>query len=86
MALHRREGGPIERPTMWPRFDDALVGGGICGEHGGMEERRVVDVAGLAEWLPAEAQDRGLIDDAIDDGHRLGGRGKELPPLPEREV
>ena len=36
-------------------------------------ERRAVDVAGLAIGLAGEAQDRGVVDEAIGDGHRLRG-------------
>jgi hypothetical protein len=49
-------------------------------------ERRAVDVAGLTVRLTGEAQDRGVVDEPIGDGHRLGGRREKLGPLLEREI
>jgi hypothetical protein len=49
-------------------------------------ERRVVDVAGLPIGLAGEAQDRGVVDEAIGDGDGLGGRRQELAPLLERQI
>jgi len=49
-------------------------------------KRSAEDVARSAEGFPAEAEDGGLIDQPLGDGHRLGRRGQEFPPLLEGEV
>ena len=49
-------------------------------------ERGAVDVPGLAEGLPAEAEDGGLVDEPFGDRHGLGGRGEELTPFFKRKV
>ncbi len=43
-------------------------------------KRSAVDVVGLAEALAGETQDGGVVDEAVDRGHRLAlGREKAGP-------
>jgi hypothetical protein len=47
-------------------------------------ERRAIDVPRLTERLAAESQDRGLVDESLDDRHRLSRRREKLSPFLER--
>src|SRR6266545_4873939 len=49
-------------------------------------ERRAVHVARLPIRLAAEAQDGGVVDEAVGDGDGLGGRREKLGPVLEREI
>jgi hypothetical protein len=49
-------------------------------------EGSAVHVAGPPEGLPAEAEDRGLIDQPLADGDGLGRRRQDLLPLREGQV
>ena len=44
-------------------------------------ERSAVHVAGLPIGFAAEAQDSGVVDEAVGDGHGLSGRRQEFPPV-----
>ena len=45
-----------------------------------------VHVARLPIGFAAEAQDGGVVDEAVGDGHRLRGRRQEFPPVLERKI
>ena len=49
-------------------------------------ERRAVHVAGLTIRRAAEAQDGGVVDEAVGDGDGLSGRRQKLCPLLEGEI
>jgi hypothetical protein len=80
---HPRGGGPGLRPLRGPRAGSAVVGGGMGSCSCSWEtallvallpvERGTMYVARLAERLAAEAEDRGLINESVDDRDGLGG-------------
>ena len=80
------------RPERGRRADGPPAGSPIREPAGDREwrllalERGAVHVAGLAIGLAAEAQDGGVVDETVGDGHGLSGRREKLSPLPEGQV
>jgi hypothetical protein len=65
------------RPARRPRAEKPPTGGPVQAQAGGkgrlVPERRAVEVAGVTIGLAAEAQDGGVVDEAVGDGHSLCG-------------
>ena len=80
----KKAGGPIGLDDRWDHLD-------VIGE-GGVEGRLLfvegspVDIPGLSEGLSAEAEDGGLVDEALADGDRLGRGGQDFLPLRKGQV
>jgi hypothetical protein len=74
--LSGRRGGPARRSRRPVVPCGAPAGGkGLL-----VFERRAVDVAGVTIGLAAEAQDGGVVDEAVGDGHGLGQEVQRSAP------